>query len=72
MSMPLQFFCIWTQQARSAGVICAFGRVHAIAGASDQTSSNTTAPNSRKRFTAISAYSTKLAGFTSEGPSLRD
>jgi hypothetical protein len=73
MSVPLQFRCISTQQARSAGVIWASGNVHAMAGTSDQTSSNTTAPSWRERFTTMLGYSNEAAGFTSKRlPSLYD
>jgi hypothetical protein len=53
MSMPLQFRCISTQQARSVEVICASDRVQAIAGTSDQTNSSTKAPSWRERFTPL-------------------
>jgi hypothetical protein len=69
MSMPLQFRCIWMQQARSTGVIWASGNVQAIAGTSDQTSSNTSAPSWRERFTVPSAYPTAAVGFILEGTS---
>jgi hypothetical protein len=66
MSMSLQFRCIWTQQARSEGVIWLSGNVQAMAGTSDQTISSTSAPSWRERFTAVSAYSTAPARFTFE------
>ena len=47
-----QSFFIMRQQARSSVVISALGSIHAIAGATKDTSSSRTVPNWRRGFTA--------------------
>lgn len=51
ISICPQSFFIMRQQARSSTVISAFGAIHAIAGATRDTSSSRTTPNWRRGFT---------------------
>lgn len=51
ISICPQSFFIMRQQARSSTVISASGAIHAIAGATKDTSSSRTAPNWRRQLT---------------------